>query len=195
MLGIMVRTAAIGFGLVCSVLACGSANIVRVDVSELLPGESTTVTWGGRAVIVVKRSALDLTLLDKISNQIEPSFQPRMDHPFKVCGTGTEGCAAEDVDAKSSYRSKRPDLFVAYRISPFFGCSLVYFPRDVAIDKLEAAEMDNPAIWFGGFYDPCHKWKFDLAGRGLFGRPPLVMEIPPHYFEDPRTLVIGKQED
>lgn len=189
---LMSTTAALSLSLVYSVVACASSNIVRIDVSELWPGESTSVTWGGRAVVVVKRSALDLTLLDRISNQIEPSFKPRVDHPFKICGTETEGCAAKDLDASSRYRSKRPDLFVAYRISPFFGCGLVYFPRDADVERLKAAEVDNPEIWFGGFYDPCHKWKFDLAGRGLFGRPPLVMEIPPYYFEDPQTLVIGK---
>jgi len=46
--------------------------------------------------------------------------------------------------------------------------------------------------WKGGFYCPCHKSKFDLAGRVYKGVPaPSNLRIPPYSYIDDSTLVIG----
>ncbi|MEJ2401432.1 MAG: Rieske 2Fe-2S domain-containing protein, partial [Xanthomonadales bacterium] len=46
--------------------------------------------------------------------------------------------------------------------------------------------------WKGGFYCPCHKSKFDMAGRVYKGVPaPLNLRIPPYSYIDDDTLVIG----
>ena len=46
--------------------------------------------------------------------------------------------------------------------------------------------------WKGGFFCPCHKSKFDMAGRVYKGVPaPTNLKIPPYSFIDDTTLVIG----
>ena len=46
--------------------------------------------------------------------------------------------------------------------------------------------------WKGGFFCPCHKSKFDMAGRVYKGVPaPANLRIPPYSFLDDSTLVIG----
>ena len=46
--------------------------------------------------------------------------------------------------------------------------------------------------WKGGFFCPCHKSKFDMAGRVYKGVPaPANLRIPPYSFIDDTTLVIG----
>jgi len=42
------------------------------------------------------------------------------------------------------------------------------------------------------FFCPCHGSKFDMAGRVFQGVPaPYNLEVPPHYYEDESTIVIG----
>ncbi|MEM1082239.1 MAG: Rieske 2Fe-2S domain-containing protein, partial [Pseudomonadota bacterium] len=46
--------------------------------------------------------------------------------------------------------------------------------------------------WKGGFYCPCHKSKFDLAGRVYNGVPaPANMVIPPYSYIDDDNVMIG----
>jgi ubiquinol-cytochrome c reductase iron-sulfur subunit len=46
--------------------------------------------------------------------------------------------------------------------------------------------------WLGGFYCPCHKSKFDLAGRVYKGVPaPINLKVPPYRYIDERTVEVG----
>ena len=46
--------------------------------------------------------------------------------------------------------------------------------------------------WQGGFFCPCHKSKFDMAGRVYKGVPaPTNLRIPPYSFIGDDSLVIG----
>ncbi|MFB3079241.1 MAG: Rieske 2Fe-2S domain-containing protein, partial [Lysobacterales bacterium] len=50
--------------------------------------------------------------------------------------------------------------------------------------------------WKGGFFCPCHKSKFDMAGRVYKGVPaPANLKIPPYGFLDNRTLLIGASQE
>ena len=46
---------------------------------------------------------------------------------------------------------------------------------------------------FGGYYCPCHGSHYDGAGRVRAGPAPLNLELPPYYFPDDNSLVIGKE--
>ena len=46
--------------------------------------------------------------------------------------------------------------------------------------------------WKGGYFCPCHKSKFDLAGRVFAGVPaPINLLVPPHHYEGDNAIVIG----
>ncbi len=46
--------------------------------------------------------------------------------------------------------------------------------------------------WKGGFYCPCHKSRYDMAGRVYDGVPaPANLAVPPYKFLDDKQLMIG----
>ena len=46
--------------------------------------------------------------------------------------------------------------------------------------------------WKGGYFCPCHKSRFDMAGRVFQGVPaPTNLVVPPHYYENDATIVVG----
>ena len=77
--------------------------------------------------------------------------------------------------------------------------------RPRVIRALAALESNHPAEphyylplvgvdpeWQGGYFCPCHKSKFDMAGRVFQGVPaPTNLVVPPHFYENDATLVIG----
>lgn len=46
---------------------------------------------------------------------------------------------------------------------------------------------------FNGYYCPCHGSHYDGSGRIRQGPAPLNLELPPYYFADEGTVVIGKE--
>lgn len=53
---------------------------------------------------------------------------------------------------------------------------------------------DSEYLPSGGFVCACHGGKFDLAGRVYKGTPPSAnLEVPPHFYKDKNTIVIGGQ--
>ena len=46
--------------------------------------------------------------------------------------------------------------------------------------------------WKGGYFCPCHKSRFDMAGRVFQGVPaPINLLVPPHHFDNDTSIVIG----
>ena len=46
--------------------------------------------------------------------------------------------------------------------------------------------------WKGGYFCPCHKSRYDLAGRVFKAQPaPANLPVPPYHFENDTTVVIG----
>jgi ubiquinol-cytochrome c reductase iron-sulfur subunit len=46
-----------------------------------------------------------------------------------------------------------------------------------------------------GFFCPCHGSKFDIAGRVFESVPaPLNLVVPPHYFVDENTILVGEDK-
>ena len=88
--------------------------------------------------------------------------------------------------ARNAFRSEREAIFVAVGICTHLGCS----PSDLFGSFAEKVEgIDN------GFFCPCHGSKFDLAGRVFQGVPaPLNLEIPPYYFIDDNTILVGEEK-
>ncbi|MFN7692487.1 MAG: ubiquinol-cytochrome c reductase iron-sulfur subunit [Burkholderiales bacterium] len=154
-------------------LAAGAA--VEVDISSLKPGEKVTVEWRGKPVWVVRRTPEQLAALEKMSPQMADPDSKRTAYP------------TPDY-AKNTYRSIKPEFFVAVGICSHLGCS--------PSDKFQTgAQPSLPDDWAGGFFCPCHGSTFDMAGRVFKNKPaPDNLEVPPHMYLSETTLLIGEDK-
>ena len=151
--------------------AAGAA--VEVDLSALAPGEKLTVEWRGKPVWILKRTPEQLAELPELDSQLaDPESlrnQDQLTPPY----------------ARNTWRSIKPEVFVAVGICTHLGCS--------PVDKFATgAQPSLPADWKGGFLCPCHGSTFDMAGRVFKNKPaPDNLEVPPYKFLSENTLLIG----
>lgn len=143
---------------------------VQVDLSKMQPGEQAVVAWRGKPVWIIRRTKKMLQMLKENTSELRD--------PQSLT-------AQQPVYAQNEYRSINPEYLVLIGICTHLGCSPKYKPTlgDLGPD------------WPGGFFCPCHGSTFDLAGRVFKGVPaPINMEVPPYYFIDKNTLVIGEED-
>src|SRR5690606_21353714 len=113
-----------------------------------------------------------------------------------VCSSDLDGELrdpnSENADQQPAYiqqespqlRSFKPEISVLVGLCTHLGCS----PEMVA--EIRPAPFDPN--WKGGYFCPCHKSKFDMAGRVYQGVPaPTNLVVPPHHFADDSTIVVG----
>ena len=146
---------------------------VEADISKLEVGQMIMVEWRGQPIWIVRRTQAQLEAL--------PSQNPRLKDPDS---------SNEDQQpkfAQNEYRSRKPELLVLVGLCTHLGCA----------PKLHAELKPEPfdPEWQGGFYCPCHKSRFDMAGRVYDGVPaPSNLIIPPYYFVDDNHVMIGLAE-
>ncbi|MDT8319848.1 MAG: ubiquinol-cytochrome c reductase iron-sulfur subunit [Xanthomonadales bacterium] len=142
---------------------------VQVTLDELEPGQLLKVQWRGQTIGVLRRTEDTIKLLSAVVDDLrDPESLESEQPPFAQ----TEGRALND------------EYLVVNMHCTHLGCVPQLLPQ-VGPQPFE----EN---WKGGFYCPCHKSKFDMAGRVYKGVPaPTNLKIPPYSFLDPRTLVIG----
>ena len=146
---------------------------VTVDISALQEGQRLIVEWRGQPIWIVKRSKAILEAL--------PTLDPELRDPM-----------SENADQQPAYiqkdspelRSFKPDVSVLVGLCTHLGCS----PEMVAEIRPEPFDPN----WKGGYFCPCHKSRFDMAGRVFQGVPaPTNLVVPPHYYENDTTIVVG----
>ncbi len=143
---------------------------VEVDLTKLEPGQLLTVEWRGRAIGILRRTQ---EMLDGL-----PALADRLRDP------DSEVVDQQPGYAKNQYRSINPDYLVLNINCTHLGCVPQVLPQPGSFNW----EPD----WPGGFFCPCHKSKFDLAGRVFKGVPaPTNLIVPPYSIIDNRTLIIG----
>ncbi len=147
---------------------------VQIDVSRIEPGARVTVMWQGKPVWVVRRTP---EMLEDLSHE---HLLERLRDP------DSEVASQQPAYAQNALRSMNPELFVVIAICTHLGCVPLWRP------DFPAQNID--ADWMGGFFCPCHKSKFDLAGRVFKGVPaPTNLVIPPHRYIDPGLVEIGTE--
>ena len=141
---------------------------VEIDISGIAMGEQKTVLWRQKPVWIVRRSEKMLaSLFSDVDGLRDPDSLEQQQPNY----------------ARNGVRSIRPDILVLLGVCTHLGCSPTYRPEPGAID----------ASWPGGFYCSCHGSKFDLAGRVYKNMPaPTNLMIPPHYYKNETTLVVGE---
>ncbi len=145
---------------------------VDVDISDLRKGGARrTVKWRGRPVVVLYRTP------EMIGELRENDPQLRDPKSLK---------AQQPEFARNEYRSLRPEYLVLLAQCTHFGCVPIYLAA--------GAEHNLGEDWNGGFYCPCHRSRFDLAGRVYKGVPAqLNLEVPLYRFSGEQKLIIGEE--
>ncbi len=142
---------------------------VTVDISALADGQRMVDEWRGQPIWIVTRTKQMLDIL--------PTLDPRLVDPKSLTDQQPEY-------ARNELRSIKPAVSVLVGLCTHLGCS----PEMVAEIKPEPFDPQ----WKGGYFCPCHKSKFDMAGRVYQGVPaPINLLVPPHHYENDTTIVIG----
>lgn len=166
-----VGTAAVAVPFVKSMLPSADAEAaaapVRVDISQIKPGEQKTILWRGKPVWVIRRTEETLKNLPTLDNRLR-------DPESKV--------GQQPKYAQNEYRSIKPEILVLIGVCTHLGCAPTYRPEIGSVDK----------EWKGGFYCSCHGSRFDLAGRVFKGVPaPINLEVPQYAFINDNEILIG----
>jgi len=143
---------------------------VTQDISALPEGQQLTLKWRGQPVYVAKRSQAMLATL--------PQMDPLLLDPK------SDNTDQQPEYAKNEWRSIKPEILVLVAVCTHLGCAPEFVP------ELKPQPFDPD--WKGGYFCPCHKSRYDLAGRVYQGMPaPANLPVPPYHFEGDDTLVIG----
>ncbi|HZH43378.1 MAG TPA: ubiquinol-cytochrome c reductase iron-sulfur subunit [Lysobacter sp.] len=143
---------------------------VSADISALQEGQRLILEWRGQPIWIVKRSKAVLEALPTLNDQLRDPM-------------------SENVDQQPAYikgvtRSIKPEVSVLVGLCTHLGCA----PEMKAEIRPEPFDPN----WKGGYFCPCHKSKFDMAGRVFQGVPaPTNLVVPPHHYENDTTIVIG----
>ena len=142
---------------------------VQVSLHGLKPGQILKVQWRGQTIGVMRRSPETLELLPDVDvNLRDPQSLESDQPPF----------------AQNGSRALKDEFLVVNMHCTHLGC----VPQ--VVPEVGAQPFDDD--WKGGFFCPCHKSKFDMAGRVYKGVPaPTNLRIPPYSYLDDRTLIIG----
>ncbi len=147
---------------------------IQIDVAKMEPGARVTVMWQGKPVWVVRRT---LETLEGLSHE---HLRQRLKDPDSAVDS------QQPAYAQNALRSMKPEFFVVTAICTHLGCVPLWRP-----DFPEQGIDDD---WMGGFFCPCHKSKFDLAGRVFKAVPaPTNLVVPPHRYLDPGVMEIGTE--
>ena len=146
---------------------------VTADISALQEGQRLILEWRGQPIWIVKRSQAILEAL------------PTLDEYLRDPDSANPDQQPEYVrEANPKLRSLKPEISVLVGLCTHLGCS----PEMAAEIKPQPYDPN----WKGGYFCPCHKSRFDMAGRVFQGVPaPSNLAVPPHHYTDDNTIVIG----
>ena len=143
---------------------------ITADISALEEGQRIILEWRGQPIWIVRRSQAVLQALPTLDEMLR---DPNSENPEQ-----------QPEYANNELRSIKPEVSVLVGLCTHLGCS----PEMVA----QIAPQPFDAEWKGGYFCPCHKSKFDMAGRVYQGVPaPTNLVVPPHHYVDDTTIVIG----
>lgn len=146
---------------------------VEADISQLAPGEMTTVEWRGKPVWVLRRTPEMLASLDKTDPLVADPESKQPQQPDY---------------ARNQHRSIKPEFLITVGICTHLGCSPSERFRTGAASGISED-------WPGGFFCPCHGSFFDLAGRVYRSMPaPTNLVVPPHKYLTDATILVGEDD-
>ena len=146
---------------------------VQVDMNRLEPGQLLKVQWRGQTIGVLRRTPESLRLLSEVTPDLRDPQSLESEQPSF---------------AQNETRALKDEYLVVNMHCTHLGCVPQMVPQ--------VGPQPFQENWKGGFFCPCHKSKFDMAGRVYKGVPaPANLKIPPYGFLDNRTLLIGASQE
>ena len=143
---------------------------ITADIGALAEGTRMVLEWRGQPIWIVKRSKAMLDVLPTLDTRLRDPKSANADQQPKY--------------AQNEFRSIKPEISVLVGLCTHLGCS----PEMKAEIKPEPFDPN----WKGGYFCPCHKSRFDMAGRVFDGVPaPINLLVPPHHYESDTSIVIG----
>ena len=143
---------------------------ITADISALAEGTRMVLEWRGQPIWIVKRTKQMLDVLPTLDVRLRDPKSTNLDQQPEY--------------ARNEFRSIKPEISVLVGLCTHLGCS----PEMKAEIKPEPFDPE----WKGGYFCPCHKSRFDMAGRVFQGVPaPINLLVPPHHYENDNTIVIG----
>jgi ubiquinol-cytochrome c reductase iron-sulfur subunit len=147
---------------------------VEAFIGELQPGQLIRLQWRGQTIGILRRTEEMLDNLPELDNALS---DPQ-----------SEMASQQPAYAANVHRSIRPEFLVLNMHCTHLGCVPEYIP--------EVGAQPFEENWLGGFFCPCHKSKFDLAGRVYAGVPaPSNLVVPPYRFVDDEHVMIGEDPE
>ena len=142
---------------------------VSQDISALQEGQQMVLNWRGQPIFISRRSKGMLDVLGSMDALVADPKSAASEQP---------------AYAANATRSIKPEISVRVGVCTHLGCAPEFKPEV----KPEPFDPD----WNGGYFCPCHKSRYDLAGRVYKAQPaPLNLPVPPYHFESDSTVVIG----
>ena len=146
---------------------------VQIDVAKLEPGQLLKVQWRGQTIGILRRTPESLRLLPEVNPDLRDPESLESEQPSY---------------AQNEVRALKEEYLVVNMHCTHLGCVPQMVPQ--------VGPQSFQENWKGGFFCPCHKSKFDMAGRVYKGVPaPTNLKIPPYSFIDNRTLLIGVSQE
>ena len=146
---------------------------VQVDITKLEPGQLLKLQWRGQTIGVLRRTPESLRLLPEVTPDLRDPESLESEQP---------------AFAQNETRALKEEYLVVNMHCTHLGCVPQMVPQ--------VGPQSFQENWKGGFFCPCHKSKFDMAGRVYTGVPaPTNLKIPPYSYIDNRTLLIGVSQE
>lgn len=147
---------------------------VEAFIGEMQPGQLIRLQWRGQTIGILRRTE---EMLDNLPELDDALADPQ-----------SENAEQQPEYASNVHRSIRPEFLVLNMHCTHLGCVPEYIP--------EVGAQPFEENWLGGFFCPCHKSKFDLAGRVYAGVPaPTNLIVPPYNFVDDDHVMIGEHPE
>ena len=142
---------------------------VSQDISALAEGAQMVINWRGQPIFIARRSKAMLDVMKSLDNLLADPQSAASDQPKY---------------AQNPTRSIKPEISVLVGVCTHLGCAPEFLP--------EVKPEPFDPNWKGGYFCPCHKSRYDLAGRVMKAQPaPLNLPVPPYHFLDDNTIEIG----
>ena len=143
---------------------------VTVDISSLPDGAQMVLNWRGQPIYIARRTKAMLDVMKSLDSTLADPTSSNVDQ--------------QPAYAQNATRSIKPEISVLVGVCTHLGCAPEFLP--------EVKPEPFDPNWKGGYFCPCHKSRYDLAGRVLKSQPaPANLPVPPYHFENDNTVVIG----
>ena len=143
---------------------------VSQDIGALVEGQQLVINWRGQPIFIARRSTAMLDTMKSLDALLADPGSANVDQQPKY--------------AQNASRSIKPEISVLVGVCTHLGCAPEHLP--------EVKPQPFDPDWKGGYFCPCHKSRYDLAGRVYKAQPaPANLPVPPYFFENDSTVVIG----